>query len=178
MITENYKNLLRTNFIGSDQKMTTADGVSKYFSSETNKWCHPDYAPAKGLQNTSSSYAANVSFGRGTTPALASDYTLEDMILSSSYSLIKPTAYRRIVNAEGKTLYTATYTLRNLEETELVINEIGLFMWAYTYTSSGYSSGTLSKMLVDRTVLEEPLIIPPGEIRALTYNLVFDLNFE
>lgn len=183
MITNNYKNFLRALFTGrysSDYSIVSYNGEVKTISTTVSNGnlYHAEEAPAASLLKLYTSGNNNgICIGRGSTPASSSDYTLEDMISTASYSLILPNNYRRIVTADEKALYTITYSIRNISETDLIIGEIGLF--SKIGASSATVSSTISTaILVDRTVLEEPLIIPPGEIRALTYNLKFDLNFE
>ena len=102
--------------------------------------------------------------GTGTTAPTVDDYRLEspittnlscDSISVSRTSLIKT--------------YTATFT--NSGSSDITVTEVGFIVYM-NYQLSG-DAEKADNFLIDRTVLDTPVIIPAGESRTVTYELSF-----
>lgn len=110
-----------------------------------------------------------VRIGTGVTPATADDYTL-DSIITSGLTVVNPSAVTVTVENGAVAAY-ASYTLTNTGTTAVAISEIGLFC-------SEYDASSYLTMLMDRTVLEEPIVINPGEAKPITYTIRFNYPVE
>lgn len=111
-----------------------------------------------------------VRIGSGATPATADDYTLENLILSG-ISIVNPSGVSVSAEKDGVSA-TATYAVANTGNTAIEINEIGLYGEVFTNNSSTHLA------LLDRTVLESPITINPGESKTLTYTIRFNYPVE
>lgn len=112
-----------------------------------------------------SAKGSGVTIGAGTTPATADDYKLES-IITSGFSFTYPNSAALSTDESGVS-YSASYGITNTEDTPLVISEIGLT----GYVFSGTDSSQRKYVLLDRTVLEEPITINRGETKQLTYTI-------
>jgi hypothetical protein len=113
--------------------------------------------------STSSAY---IHLGRGTTPPTLDDYCLEDLI-SSGVSLGDKTVVKSI---DGNTV-TLEYgvTVNNASSDDITIGEVGISVPA------SYASNSRYAVLIERTVLSEPVTIKAGEVGSVTYTLVWKL---
>ncbi len=104
-------------------------------------------------------------YGRGTTPATADDYTLEDPIKTGDVTGVcgGDTA---LVRAEGPDHYriSVTHQITNNKDETVTISEIGCF---------GALASGAKVCLLDRTVPETPIVIPPQETVPVEYVIKF-----
>ena len=107
-----------------------------------------------------------VQFGQGNTPPTKADLALENPI-EEGMEVTNPTAIVKENDENGRYSVSATYSLKNTSETEINICEIGIFL--PIKVSSYYFPS-----LMERTVLSEPITIPPGEMKVVTYKLTFN----
>ena len=112
---------------------------------------------------------AGVRIGKGVTPATADDYTLESFI-TSGVSINNPSAVS-VTMEEGYVAAYCTYTVTNTGTTAIAISEIGLF-------SQITASSVAKLVLMDRTVLESPITINPGQSKPITYTIRFNYPTE
>lgn len=70
----------------------------------------------------------------------------------------------------GRYSISGLYTVRSTSEEEINIYEIGCFALV--------KSGSYYPVLIERTVLSDPITIAPGEVKLVTYKVTFntDLN--
>ena len=109
-----------------------------------------------------------VYFGTDPTPATENDYRLGAPV-TSGLSITNPSSVARIENVDAGTVkYSALFTVTNTSEAEIAIYEIG---W-YTDHTNG-SNSNLFYLMLDRTVLDEPIIIPAGSTKYIHYELTF-----
>lgn len=126
--------------------------------------------PRVGVQysggiNSSDGYSG-IYFGSGYTPATKEDYRLVSVI---SEGMTASGGIERVVPYEnGKSEVIAKYILTNTSEAEINIWEIGCFGLVPTSTSQ------YRLALMERTVLTEPITIPVGETKMVTYKVVFN----
>lgn len=122
-----------------------------------------------------------VYFGTGSTPAKKSDYKLESPI-TSGLAFTNPSALAWTEDGNGKYAASADFVVRNTTEAEINIYEIGLFTpfsWNYNFVALT-NSMPVNYALMERTVLTEPITIPAGGTKMITYKITFNqtLNVE
>lgn len=117
---------------------------------------------------------AGVYFGSGSTPATEDDYSLESVI-ESGLTVTSPSALGWIDDGNGKHSAVADFILRNTTETDIVVSEVGLFTPVLTASVNSYNTyTTYHNALMRRDVLDEPMTIPAGESKLVTYKLTFN----
>lgn len=124
--------------------------------------------------------SSGVYFGSGYTPAQKSDYKLESQI-TSGLSITNSNVLTEH-EKDGQYTLSASYAVKNTSDAEINISEIGLFSAVCTSTSDRIytSTDTRYPILVERTVLTEPITIPAGKTKIVTYKITFNqtLNVE
>lgn len=114
---------------------------------------------------TYGSTIAGTWYGKGTTPATLDDYTLEEPFTDDRVTGVcgGPSS---LTNTEGPDHYriSATHQITNNTTEEVTITEIGCFV---AVTSAG------KVCLLDRTVLETPIVIPAKETVSVEYVIKF-----
>ena len=117
---------------------------------------------------TDSTYGTTVPgawYGKGTTPPTLDDYTLEDPITDGSLTATcGGTANLMRVEAADHYRISAVHQVTNNTNQEVTISEIGSF---------GSASGGAKVIMLDRTVLETPIVIPAKETVSLEYVIKF-----
>lgn len=108
-------------------------------------------------------------FGSGTTPPQKSDYCLESVILSGTISVTSAST-PFLSYSDGKSEFVVSWVITNVRDTNVTISEIGYF--GRPNTSSTSSNGYLA--LYERTVLDNPITIKPGESKLVTYKITFN----
>lgn len=108
-------------------------------------------------------YSGNgVYFGNGEKQATENDYKLDGTILNDKLEVMKT------ITAENDgdiRKIVGVYTLRNTSDSEITIREVGSVGFIYG------NNGGNSYALYDRTLLDEPLTLAPGEIGEITYTI-------
>lgn len=115
---------------------------------------------------TMSYNSAGVYFGQGTTPAKLEDKTLE-IPVTNGLSITNP-AQVTSENDAGIYRFNAVFNVKNTSEEDITISEVGLFKQLKTSSSSGYH------FLMERTVLEEPIILNPNTSKLISYQISFN----
>jgi hypothetical protein len=106
--------------------------------------------------------------GSGTTPATINDYCMENQITSGLTQINDPTVIR--VLDDGGVSYISTFVVQNTSEKSISISEFGMF----GNSKEGTSSSSTNKMfMTEHTVLDEPIIIEPGQMKCLQYVVRF-----
>lgn len=121
-----------------------------------------------------------VYFGTGSTPATKADYKLESPI-TSGLTITNPSALVWDDDGNGKYSACADFVVRNTSGAEINIYEIGVFTpTCANRNGSMTTTDTLDLVLMERTVLAEPITIAPGEAKLVTYKITFNqtLNVE
>ena len=170
MLTSNFKKLMRALLSGDIYGFKDIAGESRsvnpYGSYYTDYLGIPMYRFKTAYCKTSPTYG--VYFGTDPTAATESDYKLGAAI-TSGLSITNPSSFARSENVDAGTVtYSALFTVTNTSKAEIAIHEIG---W-YTDHTSG-SNSELFYIMLDRTVLDEPITIQPGETKYITYELTF-----
>lgn len=105
-----------------------------------------------------------INVGSGTTPATVNDYALETPITIGFSASISS-----FVSAQDSGAEIVYKIILNNPASAgpMTVSEIGYYGRGYTSASSG---GAIP-LLMDRTVLDEPVTIPAGESRTITYTV-------
>ena len=111
--------------------------------------------------------AFGIYFGSGSTPATKADYKLEKPITSGLRVSGIDDDYLILQN-NGKYEAMVTFLLKNTSDAEINVYEIG------AVTPVGNSSSSFYPVLMERTVLAEPVTIPAGGTRALEYRVIIN----
>ena len=162
MLTKNFYSYMRAVFQDTSAAFVQTNGnaVSKTYYSADN--------PFVVMKNWAASMTtAGVSFGTGTTPATASDYVLESILVNTQISVIAPSA---VSFSRGDTYeeYTVTFGVTNITAEAITISEVGL-------TACPNTEGTPYPFaLVDRTILDTPVTIPAEQSKQITYTIRFN----
>jgi hypothetical protein len=126
------------------------------------------FADMNNLQNVGSS-ASGVRLGDGTVPPTPEDWNLSGSMITT---FVMTSVVTGVIADDGSCTKTATYTITNSGSTDIVISEIGYFGAIQThYTNANYNQKSTVLHLLDRTLLEEPVTIPPGGIGQVTYSI-------
>lgn len=106
--------------------------------------------------------ACGVILGTGTSPATIDDYKLSGSIVSG----FKYTATKTSERTDDTATITYTYSITNENSTAMTISEVGIT--AYASTTGGSTYG-----LIERTVLSEPVVIPPEGVGQVRYSVTY-----
>lgn len=190
MFTKNYDNYKLLMFFGGDSPggspkvltFTAVDGYTwgdSYYAYASNSYNGLGYYLPKATcaameTGTRSTVGGGVYFGSGSAPATKEDHCLQSPI-TSGLSIINPPKCSFTEDGNGQKVFSANYVLTNTSDAEINIYEIGLFM-----TISQSSSAYYRRVLAERTVLTEPITIPVGESKLVTYKITVNetLNVE
>lgn len=125
--------------------------------------------------NALSDYYSGVKFGSGNSPESEESYTLDNVINSTLNVTLAPgsdSIYHEYDSENNTVNEYVLYTITNTSNESITINEIGLFSTAYTASDIGESVSTLAQraFLIDRTVLDAPLVLAPNDSAVLKYS--------
>lgn len=117
---------------------------------------------------------AGVYFGSGSTEAKPTDYTLENPITAGLTITSLSESVKESQPENGKYVFSADLLVENTTGEGIIIREIGLFTPVTKTSSEVYLT------LMNRMVLSEPITIPAGESKVVTYKITFNqtLNVE
>ena len=143
----NQANFITTN---GEEATTNIDSTHTGMFEALNKWANNSVSPG-------------VQFGTGTTPATASDYFLQSILTPSQIDVSTPSA---VSYSRGDTFdeYSVSFGVTNKTADAITISEVGLIVCPY---ANNY-------VLVDRTLLDEPVTIPAGQSKQITYTIRFN----
>lgn len=182
MITKNWYNIFKMFFAGyynaadSVGEVTTLSGT-KYFaktpSSSSSSFANAVYGffPSNNIHTTGSVVSGSksgVHFGSGDTPP-----TLDDYCLVNEITTLKGVGCSCAIHTKGnRHELDMFYTVQNTGAESVTVREVG---WVAPNQVSTYSSTT--NFLFDRTVLDAPVTIAPGETAVIKYTLGVTLPF-
>lgn len=158
-----------TGIYGKNYVATTGATTSGYKGFEIHQ---ADIGRAMANPVISATFGEGIFFGTGPTPATVNDHTLESVIGSGIEIIYSTVSVGKEV--DGRYSVCGQYTLRNTSGEPINIYEIGCFAKIYSSSSSS------KPVLMERTVLPEPITIGWGEVKLVTYKLTFNqtLNVE
>lgn len=182
MFTQNYINYMKGYFMDSGVQGTT----NEFYFTDVGETLRRGYGPhcrAMGIgawmrtgrcrgynyekQSSADATYPGVYFGEGGTPATKADFKLESLI-SSGLTITNPGALVERSGGVGRYEYRSGFVVRNDTETEVNIQEIGLFLPMGAGSSSHY------QVLAEHTVLDTPVTIPAGEARFIEYRVTLE----
>ena len=111
---------------------------------------------------TENNVYCGVYFGSGSTPATKNDYKLESPI-TSGLTVVEPSPTPISCSENGKYEIMGVYTVTNSSDAEINIWEIGIVTQLCDWN-----------VLMERTVLTEPVTIAPGKTKIINYKLTFN----
>lgn len=176
MILRNWYKALLVIMTGEEHKVLNVQGT-QISAGDTIRFS-PNAAYELCLNNSSgyacphlgslrSSYDAygGIVLGNGNAPVSFDDYKLSGDVLTT---VSAPSATPEITLDDNGFTATVTHTITNTGTEEITISEIGLMAKA-SNSSSAYRG-----VLVERTVLDNPIKIPAGGIGQVTYTFSFN----
>lgn len=148
-------------------------GTTHFFSLKYKSAQH--YVTFTDMNQTSS--PAGIYLGSGSTPATADDYTLASQITSGLNASNPSYIYGYDENTNEITV-SYVLTLSNTSSSSITINELGLTDELYFGDTLGGSIGAASNtykrnVLVDRTILDSPVIIEPSGSAVIHYTFKY-----
>ena len=163
MLTKNFYSYMRAAFSAAGKfiSFVKTDGTT------TNLRYSNNFAPFAVMNKWSvNNNGFGVSFGTGTTPATMSDYSIESDLGGTQISVSYPdsVSYSRDNTFD---MYSVGFGITNKTSDAITISEVGLIIG----TTSGSSEYAV---LVDRTVLDAPVTIPPHETKHIAYTIRFN----
>jgi len=185
MITKNFKQLSRMLLIGDGPQTETGNilvGMIKAIDVTGGAWYLTSYS-AEGITDytgyTNAWDAQGVTFGSGTTQPTENDYKLESPI-SSGISVTRD-VYKTPTSSD-KLSVEIHYSVTNTSGSDITISEIGLKKSLYAASVPNIlatpiltNTPTLGRVfLIDRTLLDNPVTIHPGDTADLKYILSVD----
>ena len=182
MFTNNYRTYRRMMFLNKDSTFVNANGesVTGYakngYVGDIGYYLHMGQIDAPTNKSSTSSSTPNpsgckagVHFGSGSTPATKEDYTLEKLI-TSGMTITSRTAVIETTEVEGSYTFSASFILTNTSDAEINVYEIGYYG---AICKDGNTTYTYP-VLMERTVLSEPVTIPVGGQKLISYKLTFN----
>lgn len=187
MFTQNYINYRHSSFMNrSDFTGTTISGgaLTGLLDEDGARYAdigsyifighagEPPNSTTMGGSNTYYYEIGGVYFGSGATPPTKDDYCLESPVSSDTIA-VSSGAKTQLSQENGQYIFIGDFIVRNKSDSAVNIQELGCF--SQPMKSRG-STGlhTYYLCLMERTVLDEPVTIPAGESRLITYKLVFN----
>lgn len=170
MFTDNYLNLRKALFMGSgNYQFFYHDGSAVYWDASSlyklDFGSFMKFGRCRGLFNDS--MAPGIYFGTGSTPAARTDRTLESLI-TSGLEITNPSSIVLTEDA-GVYEYSSTFTIKNTSDADITISEVGAYTVFVTPSNAYYGP-----MLLERTVLDNPITIPAGKVKIFIYKLTFN----
>ena len=163
MVTKNWFNAFKAQMaqttILNGLRDTSGVAYNAGYGTGTNYLFMDTIVPRAGGLNWSRG-STGVVLGSGSTPPTLDDYTLENMIVEGLSGSVTNTAVDENHNV------TKTYTITNTSDEDITIAEIGIHGWVYSQSNRNSVC-----VLIERTLLEEPVTIPAGGVGIVTYTL-------
>lgn len=173
MILRNFYTLLGIYLLGDGTSTNTeisvknTSGTEKFLKLKNNHMTigtQNNYSPTLlAVATTATTYG--VMFGTGDTPVTFDDYKLSGTWLTSGFTYLKNSTCT--VDETGIET-TATYTITNNSDADITIKEVGLRALQHS------TDGGLAQVLVERTVLDAPVVIEPGGVGQVHYTVRYD----
>lgn len=176
MITKNFKHLLAMVLLNNGSQatpaylpVTTMNGTTQYIGGRM-------YFPGTVTYSVStSSSSTGIHLGTGDTAPTENDYALESKISSGITASTPTRQYNKDNN--GNPYLTLMFTVTNTTSSDIIVKEIGFVQSAYLATNMGSSqSSNGTHILLDRTILSQPVTIPANDSAAIKYTLKVDVT--
>ena len=170
MINKNYKQLLKLILEKNSENkgilsVKGVNGTTYYLSPAFTSSCFP-YVAAESFVSAAAS--AGISIGSGDTAATENDANLESTITSGVSVYVLKTFGS---DNNGDPFIDFDLIIKNTGSNNVTINEIGYKQTLYTAASLNGAGSAATVCLIDRTVLQDSVVIAPGEYGCITYTL-------
>lgn len=162
---------------------TAAAFIEAKNTAGTTVYLNPTYqtAPAwspivTALSTATSGASYGVAFGSSSTAATENDYTLGSQVTGITATIPTPVTF--IDSANYKYVARLDYVVSNDTGATVTIAEIGLFVRfgsAMTRGANASTSGSARQcIMMDRTVLDTPVVIPNGSAATIRYEFAYE----
>jgi hypothetical protein len=159
-------------YAGTQRTLYNYDGHSSFVEGSLSSAIFPTSMPgavshimcANNTVLDTKSYG--IRFGTGTTEPSVNDYNLSGTLITGISIL--STSSKEVTFTDNGAVVVTTYDVKNTSGAELTIGEIGLFA-RMSYNGSSYTSS----FLIDRTLLDEPVVIPADGFAQIKYTLSY-----
>jgi hypothetical protein len=170
VITKTGKNAQKIQLIATTNKKIGIEGKNK---SGTTIYITRNNFNTITLSYVNASNSVGISVGKGTSQESDDYYSLEDMITSGLIAVgIVNEIYEEGKDQNNNLQTMIVLTLRNTTSTPITITEIGYTANVYAVTrNDGSASPTQQYILIDRTLLSQPITIQPNETGTIQYVL-------
>ena len=172
MLTKTFNTLMHAMVTGESFSLTTPGGTTAsqtlpatmsnnyqtYFI--TSMVRIPELMKRDSYSSAIINKTGGVSFGCGTAQPTENDYTIEQVVLSSGKGMTATST----VSQDGNSC-TGVYVIVNNGTESITITEAALF------GTAPKSNSSYNLYMIDHTLLEEPVTIPPGEVGKVTYTI-------
>lgn len=153
MITKNYRIMIGNALVNSATTSGMIDTNGDAYSVNT-AYIQQAFA------HSNSYFPMGLELGTGTTPATDSDYNLESKVSLTSVSKSKN-------YGNASYVYTLTQGFINNTDSAITVSEIGLMF----YDKYAPDTTRHKDILLGRIVLDNPIVIAPGEIYTFSYTI-------
>lgn len=121
-----------------------------------------------------------VRFGNGTTPATDEDYNIESLLSLTNNQVTSTGTQRCICDTENNVLINIPeFTITNSSSEDITISEVCKFASVASASAIGQdTTSTYKYVLIDRTVLDTPLVIEAGTSGVLRYEIKYPLTAD
>ena len=169
MITKNFKSLAASMLQASSVYKANRQVKNVYGKAYwlIEKYSSYPYSITESFDMTG--YAAGISIGSGTADEVEGAYCLDSPITSGYNATISSKTIGSDASDRQHVNYQVTVT--NTGSSDLTITEIGFKQTIQAGASPGSTSPTGIVVLIDRTVLSAPFVIPAGQAGVIQYKL-------
>lgn len=130
------------------------------------------YKLATSAVSATSTSECFIVVGSDGTPATEDDYCIGSQITGLSASTLSSCQHSE--NQDGSVTAYIDMAITNSTGSDVTIREIARYVTAkYSSTFKGTASNFGGGLLLDRTVLDEPVVIPNGEASTIRYSYTY-----
>lgn len=136
--------------------------------SGTIKYINPSlYTSGYNFLTALSTSTAGIAVGSNGSAESENDYALGSLISEVTGSITRET----YIDTENKKyIGRAVITITNGTGNEVTIREVGRFIVPYGSNTRGANASSRFCVMIDRTVLDNPVVIPSGEAGVILYD--------
>lgn len=120
---------------------------------------------------TESSESTGFVLGSDNTPASTDDYFVKSQITGVTGSTASPVT--ELDESKEHYIVYLNITLTNTNSESVTIAEIGKIVQCYCASTLGGNGSSNKLLMIDRIVLEDPVVIAPGESAVVRYSVVY-----
>lgn len=160
MLTNNYYAILANSYAKSTTKMQLTNSAGAKFTQYEDEWAELNFGSADA------STIPNIFFGTGTTPPTRDDYTLSGTKIEG---LTRQNMIGYYEMLDDGIKITKSLFMNNTGTEDVTVGEIA---WVTSMISYSMTYG-YDDILLDRTLLEEPITIPAGGTAQINYSIFF-----